>query len=92
VTADEYLLSILRREAVNTGPYSPVRSVQGSGDFAGSWLAERPVSGPAFQSCGVSDLTLSKDDRAEANCSALSIVELLLSRLHTIVIVARSRP
>jgi hypothetical protein len=26
----------------------------------------------------------------EANCSALSIVELLLSRLHTIV--ARSRP
>jgi hypothetical protein len=42
------LLSILHREAVNTGPYSPVRSVQGSGDFAGSWLAERPVSGRRF--------------------------------------------
>lgn len=50
MTADEYLQRILQREAVDTGPYSPVRNVQAQiqpviGEWAGNLLVAVSPSG-----------------------------------------------
>ena len=50
MTADAYLQTILRREAVDTGPYAPARSVQNTlmpviREWAGSYLSDVSPSG-----------------------------------------------
>ena len=50
MSADEYLQRILQREAIDTGPYSPVRSVQAKIDpaireWAGNYLSGVSPSG-----------------------------------------------
>src|SRR5262249_52683197 len=89
MTADEYLQAILNREAVDTGPYSPVRGVQAKIEpairaWAGNWLAGISPSGSfakgtANHSGTDIDLFISLSD--QTNATLKDIYETLFKKM-----------